>query len=160
VKVTVVVAVTAPVATLAGAEVEPAGITTVAGTGASDGLLLARPTVTPPAGAGPFSSGSTVSVLPPTSSPGSGSTPNRDGAGSGVTVMVTDLDEEPSVAVNVHGVAAVTLPAVNSTWAALFRPEPTVTEVGRGKNPRHAPVAQRGTPSRWRAARPACPRST
>ncbi len=45
--------------------------------------------------------------------------------------MVTDIEEEPSVAVNVHGVAAVTLPAVNSTWA-LSRPEPTVTEAGRG----------------------------
>jgi hypothetical protein len=113
VNVTSVVAVTVPVVTVTSASSDPAGITTLAGTGASDGLLLVRLTVTPPEGAGPSRPGISVMVLPPTTSPGSGSTFSSVGVGSGSTVIVADTDDEPSVAVNVHGVAAATLPAVN-----------------------------------------------
>jgi len=129
--VTSVTAVTVPVVMLTLATCEPAGMTTLAGTGASEELLLDRPTVTPPDGAGPFRSGSTVTLPPPATSPGNRFTLNSVGAGSGVTVIVTDIDDEPNVAVNVACVAVVTLPAVNSTcpWS---EPEGTVTDAGRG----------------------------
>lgn len=91
-------------------------MTTLAGTGAADGLLLDRLTVTPPDGAGLFRSGSTVTLLSLAAWPGSRFTLNSVGVGTGSTVIVTDIDDEPSVAVNFAAVAVVTLPAVNSTW--------------------------------------------
>ncbi len=91
-------------------------MTTLAGTGAADGLLLDRLTVTPPDGAGLFRSGSTVTLLSLAAWPGSRFTLDSVGVGTGSTVIVTDIDDEPSVAVNFAAVAVVTLPAVNSTW--------------------------------------------
>jgi hypothetical protein len=46
-------------------------------------------------------------------------------------VIVTDIDDDPSVAVNFALVAAVTLPAVKSTWPTL-PPAGTVTDGGTG----------------------------
>lgn len=106
-------------------------MTTLAGTGAADGLLLDRLTVTPPDGAGLFRSGSTVTLLSLAAWPGSRFTSNSVGVGTGSTVIVTDIDDEPSVAVNFAAVAVVTLPAVNSTWPES-EPAGTVTDAEMG----------------------------
>src|SRR5690348_3996468 len=109
----------------------PPGMTTLGGTGARDGLLLLKLTVTPPDGAGLFRSGSTVTLPPAVTSPGSRCTSNSAGGGSGVTVIVTDIDDEPSVAVNFAWTGELTLPAVNSTWPT-DEPAATVTDGGTG----------------------------
>ncbi len=46
-------------------------------------------------------------------------------------MIVTDIDDEPSVAVNFAAVAVVTLPAVNSTWPES-EPAGTVTDAEMG----------------------------
>ena len=82
----------------------------MAGTGASDGSLLVRLTRAPPAGAGPLRSGSTVTVPPlATTSLGPNS---REYRYTGVTVRLTDAEDDPSVPVTVTAVAVVTAPAV------------------------------------------------
>ena len=129
--VTSVTAVTMPVVMPTLARYWPPGMTTLAGTGASDGSLLLRLTVTPPDGAGLFRSGSTVTPPPPTTSGGNRCTSNNAGGGTGVTVIVTDIDDEPSVAVNFAFTGAVTLPAVNPAWPTLD-PAGTVTDDGTG----------------------------
>ena len=77
--------------------------------------------MTPPDGAGLFRSGSTVTLLSLAAWLGSRFTSNSVGVGTGSTVIVTDIDDEPSVAVNFAAVAVVTLPAVNSTCPTLSR---------------------------------------
>jgi hypothetical protein len=110
VNVTTVTALTAAVGTLTETRYSPAGISTVAGTGASEGELLVRLTSAPPAGAGPLRSGSRLTVPPPSTSllgPIS-----REKSDTGVTVTVVEADDEPSVAVNVTDVGVLTVPAV------------------------------------------------
>jgi hypothetical protein len=129
--VTSVTAVTVPVVMPTLARYWPAGMTTLAGTGAAEGLLLDRLTVTPPDGAGLFRSGSTVTLLLLAATPGSRFTLDSVGVGTGSTVIVTDIDDEPSVAVNFAAVGVVTLPAVNSTWPES-EPAATGTDAGMG----------------------------
>jgi hypothetical protein len=129
--VTLVTDVTVPVVMLTLARYWPPGMTTLEGTGARDGLLLDRLTVTPPDGAGLFRSGSTVTLPPPVTSGGDRFTSNSDGGGTGVTVIVADIDDDPSVAVNFALVGLVTLPAVKSTCPTL-PPAGTVTDGGTG----------------------------
>jgi hypothetical protein len=129
--VTAVTTVTVPVVMLTEATCAPAGITTLAGTGARDGLLLVSVTVAPPEGAGPVRSGCTVTLPPPVTSPGNRFTLPSAGAGSGFTVIVTDIDDEPSVAVKIAWVDVVTLPAVKSTCPTL-PPAGTLTDDGTG----------------------------
>ena len=129
--VTPVTAVTVPVVMLTEATCEPAGITTLAGTGAREELLLDNVTVAPPDGAGPVRSGCTVTLPPPVTSPGNRFTLLSVGVGSGFTVIVTDIDDEPTAAVNTAWVDVVTLPAVKSTCPTL-PPTGTVTDDGTG----------------------------
>ena len=68
---------------------------------------------------------------PPITSGGNRCTSNSVGGSTGVTVIVTDIDDDPSAAVNFAFVGELTLPAVKSTWPTL-EPAATVTDDGTG----------------------------
>jgi len=70
VRVTAVIVLTAVVLTVNVALVPPDATVTLAGTAATDGLLLARVTVLPPEGAGPLSVIVPVTAIPPTTAVG------------------------------------------------------------------------------------------
>src|ERR1700722_10245224 len=82
--------------------VAPAGIVTVEGAVATEGLLLARDTEMPPPGATPLSFTVPVELLPPTTVAGMTDSEYNDGV---VTVSVADFIETPLLAVIVTGVA-------------------------------------------------------
>src|SRR5687768_13697046 len=117
---TEVSAVTAVVVTGNVAEVAPSGTVTVAGTVATVGLLLARVTVTPPAGAAADSVTVPVEGLPPATLVGFSVAEARVGpvtGAAGVTVRVTGVEAPPRVAVIVTGVSAVTAVVVTGKVA-------------------------------------------
>jgi hypothetical protein len=73
------------------ADVDPAVITTLAGTEAFDGLLLIIVTTTPPAGAGPVRLTVPTEVEPPAMAEGVSVTDERITGVAGFTVIVVDL---------------------------------------------------------------------
>jgi hypothetical protein len=81
--------------------VAPAGIVTVEGAVATEGLLLTSDTEIPPLGATPLSFTVPVEVLPPTTVVGVTDSEYNDGV---VTVRVADFMETPLLAVIVTGV--------------------------------------------------------
>jgi hypothetical protein len=101
-----VLASTALVCIVNGAPLKPAGTVIVAGT-VTFGELLVRLTTAPAAGASPFSVTNPLPSAPPVTLFGEIETSFNDG---GCTVSVNDADDEPSVAVTVTGVGAVTWP--------------------------------------------------
>lgn len=125
--VTAVFAVTAPVGMLNENEASPGATVTVAGRLARAGLLLVRATERPPAGACPFS----ITIPEVTAPPVIGLNTESDLSDGGCTVKLTDADDEPSVAVSVTGVAAVTCPAWKRNWSNA-KPAATVKGAGTG----------------------------
>jgi len=130
VTVTVVVVDTALVGTLKETDASPARAVAVAG-GLTAGEPLVRLTTAPPGGARPFSITIPPAVAPPVIVPGESQRLFSDG---GCTVIEIAADDEPSVAVTVTGVAAVTWPTVNPNGATA-KPAGTVTEGGTGAAP-------------------------
>jgi hypothetical protein len=87
--VTAVEEATPVVVIVAAAEVEPAGMVTLAGMEATAVFELERLTRAPPAGAGPFSVAVAVELFPPTGFVGLRARVTR--VGTAVTVSVADL---------------------------------------------------------------------
>jgi len=126
--VTVVVTITTDVLTVNVALVAPAGTVTLAGTLATEGLLLERETTTPPLGAGPLNVTVAVEELPPVTLDGLRLSEDRVGRGGGVTVseadrvvplydpeMVTEVDEPTALVLTVK--LALVAPAAPVTLA-------------------------------------------
>jgi len=111
---TSVFAVTALVWTLNTADGLPAATVTVAGTLASEGLLLLRLTTSPPAGAWPVSMSVAWGVAPPVIVLGE---TVSDFSAGGCTVRLADADTPLSVAVMVAGVGVVTCPTWKVNWS-------------------------------------------
>src|SRR2546427_2696003 len=110
---TVVVVDTALVGTLKETDASPARAVAVAGGLTADELLV-RLTTAPPGGARPFSMTIPPAAAPPVIVPGESQRLFSDG---GWTVIEIAAEDEPSVAVTVTGVAAVTCPNVNPNGA-------------------------------------------
>jgi hypothetical protein len=128
VTVAVVSAVTALVWIVKEAEALPAATVTVAGT-LTAGELLVKLTTAPPGGATPFSITTALVGAPPVI----GEKIDRFFSEGGWTVIETDTDDDPRVAVIVTEVAVVTWPSVNEIGAGeSAKPSGTVTEAGTG----------------------------
>jgi len=90
------------------ADVDPAVITTLAGTEAFDGLLLIIVTTTPPAGAGPVRLTVPTDVEPPAITEGVSVTDERITVIAGFTVMIVDLFTPEKLAVMLPAVGEAT----------------------------------------------------
>src|SRR3990172_3338113 len=104
----------------------PAGTATVAGTAATDGLLLDRETTAPPTGAGPLNITDPLVVSPPTIVEGLMETDDSDG---GFTVRVEDFETPPYRPEMVTAVETDTGKVVIAK-VALMAPVATVTDDG------------------------------
>ena len=128
VSVTPVEVATLPMVTVKVADVDPAGITTLAGTLAAEVLLLERKTVKPPVEA------AAVEVTVPVAVPGPamvvGLTENVLRTGGGFTVIPNVVLLPPKVAVKVTAVELLTVPAVTRKVCVVV-PCGTVTDAGR-----------------------------
>jgi len=120
-----VVALTDEVDTVNVADVCPAGIVTVEGTGPLVELAV-RFTIAPPVGAIPLRVTVPVALAPPLTDAGLKATPTNK---AGVIVKLADFEPEPDVAV-IATVALVPTPVVVIGKLALVLPARITTEVG------------------------------